>query len=243
MDLMSPMPPKGPSSTRGARAVTGRGRTTPGARRQALRKGDRTSAAILDAAERMLATRSLADVGLDELAGAAGISRPTFYFHFESREAVLYALAARIADDLYGAAEVWLRRGDDSPAEAVRRSIEATVALWRAHGPVLRATVRARDTDAEMRLFWREVGDRFVTAVAEVIEHERERGLALPGPPTARRLAQALVAMNEQSCFAVSLSRPSAAADRELVDTLTTVWVRTVYGDAGGRAAHPPVEV
>ena len=206
------------------------GQSTPGARRGRPRKGDLTSQAILDATERLLADRSLAEVGVEELAAAAGISRPTFYFHFESREAVLYALAQRTTEDLYAAASVWLRHSDESPADAVRRAIEATLALWRAHGPVLRATVRARDTDPELRRFWQEVGGRFVGSVAEQIERERAAGVALPGPPTARALANVLVAMNEQACFNASVGRPNPAADRDLVDTLTAVWLRGVYG-------------
>jgi AcrR family transcriptional regulator len=208
---------------------------TPGSRRGGLSKGDRTANAILDSAERLLEGRSLAEVSVDELAAGAGISRPTFYFHFSSREAVLYALGARVADDLYKAASLWLRRGDESPAEAARRAIEATLQLWRAHGPVLRATVRARDVDPEMRRFWSEVGERFVASVADQIDRERAAGLALPGPPTARALATVLVGMNEQTCFNRSLTKPSAAGDRELVDTLTAVWVRAVYGISPSR--------
>ena len=52
------------------------------ARRRAPRKGDLTEQAILDTAERLLADRSLASIGIDELAAGAGISRPSFYFYF-----------------------------------------------------------------------------------------------------------------------------------------------------------------
>jgi AcrR family transcriptional regulator len=202
----------------------------PATRRRKPRKGDLTSQAILDTAERLLEQRPLDEIAVDELTTGAGISRSTFYFHFESREAVLYALAERITDDLYRSASVWLRRGGESPAVALRRAIEATLVLWRQHGPVLRAAVRARDTDPQLRRFWAEVGRRFIDSAAEQIEGERAAGLALPGPPPARSLALVLVSMNEQACFNQSLTKPSAAADRQLVDTLTTIWLRSVYG-------------
>ncbi|MFD0203253.1 MULTISPECIES: TetR/AcrR family transcriptional regulator [Saccharothrix] len=201
---------------------------TVGSRRRPS-KGDLTSRAILDTAERLLQTRSLDDIAVDELASGAGISRSTFYFHFASREAVLHALAGGVVDALYESASSWLRRGSEPPEDSIRRALGASLALWRKHGPVLRAAVRARDTDPLMREFWTGVARRFIDATASQIEIERRAGVAPPGPD-ARPLAAVLVSMNEQSFLARSRSRRSAARDRELVDTLTCVWLRSVYG-------------
>jgi TetR/AcrR family transcriptional regulator, ethionamide resistance regulator len=201
---------------------------TVGSRRRPS-KGDLTSQAILDTAERLLLTRSLDDIAVDELASGAGISRSTFYFHFASREAVLHALAGGILDALYEAASSWLRRGSEPPEDSIRRALGASLALWREHGPVLRAAVRARDTDPLMREFWTGVARRFVDATASQIDLERRAGVAPPGPD-ARSLAAVLVAMNEQAFLSRSRSRRSTARDRELVDTLTCVWLRSVYG-------------
>jgi AcrR family transcriptional regulator len=199
-------------------------------RRRAPRKGERTEQAILDTAERLLAKRPLSAIGIDELAAGAGISRPTFYFYFESREAMLRALAGRIVGELHRSGEAWLRRGGESPAAAVHRGIEAHLAVWRAHGPVLRATLRARETDPEMDRFWADVGRRITDVTAEHIEYERRAGVALAGPPPARDLAAVLVGMNVQAFHDASLKRRTAAADRELVDALAAVWLRAVYG-------------
>lgn len=199
-------------------------------RRRTRRKGDQTESALLETAERLLAERPLSDIPVDELAAGAGISRPTFYFYFESREALLAVLAERLLDELYRAADVWFRRSDESPADAVRRAHEATLAVWRRHGPVLRATVRARDVDLGMGRFWDDVRRRFIDAAADQIERERAAGVAVPGPPDARSLASVLIAMNENVCYNASLKRRTAERDRETVDTLTAVWLRAVYG-------------
>jgi TetR/AcrR family transcriptional regulator, ethionamide resistance regulator len=193
-------------------------------------KGDLTSQAILDTAERLLAKRSLREIGIDELTAGAGVSRSTFYFHFESRDAVLYALSERLSRELYSSAVVWFRRDDETPVVAVRRALEATVALWRAHGPVLRASVRGRESDPRLRDLWDEVARRFIRSTAVQIESERRAGLAMPGPPSARSLARVLVSMNETSCFQQSLAKKSAVWDADLVDTLATIWVRSIYG-------------
>ncbi|GAB3008394.1 TetR/AcrR family transcriptional regulator [Saccharothrix stipae] len=201
---------------------------TVGSRRRPS-KGDLTSQAILDTAERLLQTRSLDDIAVDELASGAGISRSTFYFHFASREAVLHALAGGILDALYESASSWLRRGSEPPEDSIRRALGASLALWRKHGTVLRAAVRARDTDPLMREFWTGVARRFIDATASQIDIEREAGVA-PAGPDAKSLAAVLVAMNEQAFLARSRSRRSTVKDRELVDTLTCVWLRSVYG-------------
>jgi AcrR family transcriptional regulator len=199
-------------------------------RRRGPRRGDVTEQAILDTAERLLAERLLSEIRIAELAAGAGISRPTFYFYFESREAVLRALAERIAEQLYRAAERWLRRSDEPPAEAVRPALADSLVLWREHGAVLRATVQAQESDPEVRRFWQGLVQQLVEATAKQIERERAAGIAPPGPPAARSLARVLVGMCDRAWYEAAGSPPSARADRELTDTLTAVWLRAVYG-------------
>src|SRR6202012_200511 len=82
-------------------------RTSRG-RRSARPSGDDRELAILTTAERLLEERSFADISVDALAKGAGLSRPTFYFYFKSKEAVLLSLLepmiTRADDDSYGAA-------------------------------------------------------------------------------------------------------------------------------------------
>ncbi|HJP76062.1 MAG TPA: TetR/AcrR family transcriptional regulator [Pseudonocardiaceae bacterium] len=203
---------------------------TSGSRRSAMRKGDRTGQAILDTVAGLLCERQISEITVDEIAKGAGISRSAFYFHYDSREAVLLALTERLHDELYLCGAAWFRRGDESPAQALRRAVSMTIALWREHGPVLRAGVRVRDTDPRLHTFWAETGSRFFGAVAEHIEREREAGLALPGPPNAKKLAALLVNMNEQACVHYSLTPHTEKGDAEIIDALCAVWARSVYG-------------
>src|SRR5579875_2472172 len=61
-------------------------------RRTAHTTGDERERAILETAERLLADRPLKDISVDDLARGAGISRPTFYFYFASKDAVALSL-------------------------------------------------------------------------------------------------------------------------------------------------------
>jgi AcrR family transcriptional regulator len=197
----------------------------PPARRRGPRKGDLKEQAILETAHRLLAERPLEEIGIDELAGGAGISRPTFYFYFESKTAVLRALVDQLAGEAFAAAE-WLSRSDQPPSEAIRRSIAAGARLWRDHGAVLRAAVQV----PELRSFWEEIVAGFIEASAERIRQERRAGVAPDGGPSARALATALIWMNERCYYTASLGIDASLRERELVNTLTTVWLRAVYG-------------
>jgi AcrR family transcriptional regulator len=199
-------------------------------RRRAPRRGDLKERAILDTAERLLGEKALADIGVDELAKGAGISRPTFYFYFQSKEAVLPALVGRIADEMQAATEQWLQDLHEDPRGAVSRSVAAAANLWREHGAVMRAAVQAWETSPEMRPVWEAAVGRFVEVTSEKIRSEQEAGRA-PSDPDPRELAQALVWMTERCFYTTSLGAETALSERELVPILTEVWLRAMYGD------------
>ena len=75
------------------------------ARRAARPSGDDRELAILETAERLLEDRSLAEISVDDLAKGAGISRPTFYFYFASKDAVLLTLLERVIAEADAALE------------------------------------------------------------------------------------------------------------------------------------------
>jgi len=201
-----------------------------GGRRRGPRRGDVREAAILDTMAELLAARPLSSLSIDELAQGAGISRSTFYFYFDSREAVLRALSARLADLVFEASGSWLRRGDEQPEQALRRAMGNYLDLWHQHGAVLRAIANSCAGDPELLAFWTEVGERFVATAAEQIRREREAGLALPGPPTATDLAVVLSSMSERVCYGASQGDLTDKARRRLADTLAIAWHRAIYG-------------
>jgi AcrR family transcriptional regulator len=199
-------------------------------RRRGPTKGALKEDAILATCERLLARKPLNEIGVDELAAGAGISRSTFYFYFESKDAVLRALVARIAEEMFARAESWLDRTDEPAEVTMMRTIEATAKVWEGHGPVLRAAVQNWGTVPEMRAFGEGLVKRFVDRSAQSIRDAREAGDAPPGPdPDA--LATALVWMNERCFYTSSLSANPALSRKQLVPTLTVIWLRAIYAD------------
>jgi TetR/AcrR family transcriptional regulator, ethionamide resistance regulator len=191
-------------------------------------KGDLKERAILATCARLLGEKPLREIGVDELAAGAGISRPSFYFYFESKNAVLRALVEQLADEMYAEAESWLEREDDSPEVTLSRSIGAAAEQWREHGPVLRAAVQTWGSVPELRVFWEDIVRRFVEQSAARISDERAAGAAPPGPdPEA--LAKALIWMNERCFYTSSLGTDPSLSEDELVPTLTAVWLRSIF--------------
>ena len=182
----------------------------------------------LGAAERLLERRGLGELTVADVIEAAGVSRGSFYFYFESKEAVAAALLERIVDEIHEASLPWLERGDTPPERALREALTGSLAMWRRHPAVLRSTVETWQSHPELQELWGEVLRRFTAAAAAQIERDREGGLAVEGPP-ATSLAGALVAMNER-CFYFAVVDTEPESDGELVETLTAIWLASIYG-------------
>ena len=201
------------------------------ARRSSRPSGDDRELAILETAERLLEERPLADISVDDLAKGAGISRPTFYFYFPSKDAVLLTLFERIiveADEGFeGRAEEYAAE----PARAWREGIYTFFEPLRAHVAVVLAGVSATATNAEIGELWSTFMQKWIDRTAMLITTERARGAA-PDTVPAHDLATALNLMNERAMFAsYSAQKPSIAAHTAL-DTLVHIWVTSIYGRA-----------
>jgi AcrR family transcriptional regulator len=200
-----------------------RGRRTPRA------SGDERERAILATAERLLEERSLSEISVEDLARGAGISRPTFYFYFPSKNAVLLTLVDRMVVEAASSREEALAKLAEEPRAGWRQGLRAIFDVFGARRGAILAAAELRPTNAEARQLWSQVMEGWVADVSAIVEAERARGVAPPGEP-ARDLAIALVQMNERVLFATFAGEtPSLEEDRAL-DVLVDVWVRTIYG-------------
>jgi AcrR family transcriptional regulator len=203
-------------------------------RRPGRSAGDDREQAILATAERLLEERAFGDISIDDLARGAGISRPTFYFYFPSKDAVLLTLLDRVTDEANAAAGDVLVRLAEDPRARWRELIARFHATFGGHRAVVLACAQVRGTNAEVRRLWAAVLERWVRAVQAAIEGERARGAAPDGLP-ARDLAIALNSMNERVWYATFAGDGPAVAERDVVDVLLDVWLTAIY-----RTTTPP---
>ena len=210
-----------------------RGRRTPRA------TGDDRELAILGTAERLLAEKPLAAISVDDLARGAGISRPTFYFYFASKDAVLLTLLDRVVAEadaaMDRAASAFTERasestsGTDVPREAWRQAISAYYDTFRDHRGLTLAWAEARSTSPQVRELWATVFEGWVQRSAAAIDAERARGAAPPGVP-ARDLAVALNSMNERVLYATLSGDGPSVAEGDVVGVLLEIWLGAIYG-------------
>lgn len=201
---------------------------TSRSRRSTRPSGDDREMAILTTAERLLEQRPLAAISVDDLAKGAGLSRPTFYFYFRSKDAVLLTLFERVIVEADTALEAMVA---DPPADIRalwRTGINVFVETFGAHRAVSLAADAAR-TNTDLRELWSRFMQKWVGHIALVIEAERARGAA-PVTLPAQELSAALNLLNEKMMLAsFGGERPSVPRER-LLDTLVHVWMASVYG-------------
>jgi len=215
-----------PTIAKPSPAASGRGR------RATRASGDDRERAILETTERLLEERPLSEISVDDLAKGAGISRPTFYFYFPSKDAVVLTIIDRLVAAAAGSREEALKTlaaGD--PRAGLRQALEDLYSAFRSRRAVTLAAAELRMRNPEARALWAQVMEGWVADVTAVIEAERARGAAPPGEP-ARDIAIALVQMNERVQYAsFADEEPSLEQDRVL-DVLVEIWLRAIYGTA-----------
>jgi AcrR family transcriptional regulator len=207
-------------------AANGRGR------RATRASGDDRERAILETAEQLLEEHPLSEISVDDLAKGAGISRPTFYFYFPSKDAVVLTIIDRLVAAAAGSREQALKTlAEGDPRAGLRQGLEDLYGAFRSRRAVVLAAAELRTTNAEARDLWSEVMEAWVADVTAVIEAERARGAAPPGEP-ARDLAIALVQMNERVQYATFADESPAIEQDRVLDVLVDIWLRAIYGTA-----------
>lgn len=202
-------------------ATTGRKKTRP--------SGDERIQAILATAEELLSQRPLVDVSVDDLARGAGISRPTFYFYFPSKEAVLLTLTERIIEEADTNVASIDPAAMTSPAQYWRAVIKAYFDAFGSHRSLTVALSGVQGTSTELDQRWSEVTENWVANTTVGIEAERTRGAA-PDIIPARDIAIALNLINQSMMRATFTGQQPAVADDDVVDTLLHVWLNAIYG-------------
>lgn len=189
------------------------------------RRPEEAEREILDAAEDLLREGRFSALTVDDLMSRTGLSRASFYVYFRDRHHLIMRLTERIGAELFVMSDRWLR-GSGDPVDDARAAVQGVAAVYQEHGPVLRAIAEAATHDPEVESIYHDLVERFVDATARHIEEEIAAGriLALDSRETAR----ALVWMNERY-LTETLGRKPQTPVEVVVETLWTIWVRTLY--------------
>src|SRR3954468_19345715 len=153
----------------------------------ATEKRRAVEADVLRATAALLAEgASYADLNVERIATAAGISRTAFYFYFADKRDLLMRLAGDVTELLYRQADIWFSGEGADPEDEIREALTRIAELYREHGTLIRAIVEVSTYEEDIATFWRGLLNRFVDATARRIEAE---GTALPSSARATAFA------------------------------------------------------
>jgi AcrR family transcriptional regulator len=201
-------------------SVTRQKKSTPRpARREA------TERRILSATERLLADGSgFTELSVERLISEAGISRSTFYSHFEDKGALVRRLAEEVMGELSAAADQWWtvaerrRRGD------LERSLAGVLAVYSEHERVFLALIETSAYDEAVAVEYRAHITTLVERASKAIRRAQRAGVMRDVP--ARETAAALTWMVERSAEQML---DSEASPRKLASVLTDIVWQTLY--------------
>jgi TetR/AcrR family transcriptional regulator, ethionamide resistance regulator len=200
--------------------------------RRAPTKGDQREQALVDAARTVFRDKPIGQVTIDELAGAAGITRSGFYFYFESKPALLAALVDQRLDEADLEMAEWLD-SDGIGRNALRHALAAGLARWKVDGRWLREAFVAPDPGPEVTQVRDRLVDQGCSLFSKRIERDARAGLTVGGPPEL--LAKMAVHLRS-AMFADAYANPGDLDEDTLLDTLTDAILRLIYGTDPGDA-------
>jgi TetR/AcrR family transcriptional regulator, ethionamide resistance regulator len=181
---------------------------------------------IMAAAEELLRERPFRDLTVDEVMRRTELSRPSFYVYFRDRHHLVLRVVERFGAEMWAMSERWFE-GSGPGGLRIRDSLGGVAAVFERHGPVLHALADAATVDPEVEVAYTSLVQGFIDATAMHIEAEIAAERILP--LDARETARALIWMSERYLLA-ALGRTPTAAPETAVETLATIWTRTLYG-------------
>jgi TetR/AcrR family transcriptional regulator, ethionamide resistance regulator len=179
------------------------------------------------AAESLLRERSFRELTVDEVMRRTDLSRPSFYVYFRDRHHLVLRVVEHIGSELFTISDQWYGEEGADGATRAAHALAGVVAAYDRHGRVMRALADAAADDPDIEQTYGRLVLAFVDATARHIEAEIARG-RIP-ELDAYETAKALILMNERY-LNLSLAREPKTPRETVVETLSTIWTRTLYG-------------
>ena len=194
---------------------------------------------LLDATLALLAEGApYAELTVQLITARAGVSRPTFYAHFDDRrELLLELMDSALTPALTDLANQGPMSGTALGPTRIRPTIALAMSIAREHGPLFQALIEASTYDDTVRDWLAAIAGRFIDAATTTIRAQQAAGTALPLDP--RAAATTLVWTTIDTAYR-QVRNPSELPDDLVIDTLTTMATRTVYGHQPTEPAERP---
>jgi len=194
--------------------------------------GDERRTTLLAAFAELLEERPFAEIGVEEIASRAGLTRSAFYFYFPNKAAAVAALVGDLFEGAVDTSTRWIQDREGDPHERVLPAIEAAVNRRRTHSALYVAMADAAAADPEIGAVWASLGERVGAVVAAQLREERQTGVATDGPAAGPYVEALLGMMNRALDQEARRVQETGRGTPGLAKILTEVWVRALYGRA-----------
>jgi AcrR family transcriptional regulator len=190
-------------------AVMGERRRLPGAERREL---------IIEAAGRLFGERGYDGTRLDDIAAAAGVTKPVLYRHFDSKRDLYLALLARHRDDLPTFTGAMPAEGP--LPERLRAVLDDWLEYVETHAYAWKMLFRDTGGGGEVQAFRSDVHARAREVLAEVIRFLGNREI----PQREVEPLAELMSMGMASLVLWWMENPGTPREA-LVDAMARVWI------------------
>jgi AcrR family transcriptional regulator len=172
---------------------------------------------IVEAAGRLFGERGYEATRLDDVAAAAGVTKPILYRHFDSKDELYLTLLERHRDDLGSFAGAIPAQGP--PEERLRIVLELWFAYVEAHSYAWKMLFRDSGGSPEIQAFRIDVHARARAVLVEMIRSLTE----VPIPQRELEPLAELMSMGMASLVLWWMDNPGASR-QAIVDAMTRVW-------------------
>jgi TetR/AcrR family transcriptional regulator, ethionamide resistance regulator len=178
---------------------------------------------ILDAAEDLLRERPYRELSVDAVMTEIGLTRTSFYRHFDDLTDLVLRLFDEVSRELYEIAKQWSGSAGAGYPDPGRDALAGLVAFYVRHGPLMRAFVEAAAGDERIEQAVGRLSESIVELTSGTMERLAAAGvLQVPDP---RGLAQAMAVMN-QAFLLSQFGREPQGDPADALATLRTIWLR-----------------
>jgi AcrR family transcriptional regulator len=174
---------------------------------------------VLEAAGRLFGERGYEGTRIEDIAAAAGVTKPIVYRHFDSKRDLYLALLDRHRDDLPGFVASMPAGG--STVERLRAVLDVWLDYVEAHSYSWKMLFRDAGGGPEIAARRREVHAEARAVLVELIR-------SLTATPVPRRQLEPLAELMSMGMAALVLwwIEDAAVSRAAILDGLTTAWVR-----------------
>ncbi|MEV5778591.1 TetR/AcrR family transcriptional regulator [Streptomyces antimycoticus] len=187
-----------------------------------------TRAQVMSALERLLDSgEAFSDITVQQLLEKAGVSRATFYAHFQSKSDVLVRLTDDLRESLLTLARQWDPAAGEDGADRFARFFEEVIRIHRAHQGVITAVREAASYDSAVSDFYTANLESFEETTLRTILSEQAAGSATADLDAVS--ASRIIAWGGAQAIAHHIQVDDGSRDAVFARELARIWWHGAY--------------